>query len=309
MEQTGIRKHVALGALSVAAGAVAAWVGLGGPRVRRPRRDYPSAEDLWRAAAGPAAAPGAARLWHLSGAVNLREIGGYLTAEGRRVRAGRIWRSGSLAALTDAGLESLTTLGLKAIVDLRTPQEAARAPDRVPAGAAYRLQPVYSDGDTAGWLKTLLFRRHELDVVFAENYRRMADEHAAVFGDVLRQLAGPASHPSLFHCTAGKDRTGLVIAFLLLTLGVPEEIVIADYALSNLAYDQIVLAAADDVRRVTALGLTPNEMRPIMTADPHNLRQLLAHLRARYGSVAAYLETAAGVTPDVVDRLRAELLD
>ncbi|MBL8059010.1 MAG: tyrosine-protein phosphatase, partial [Anaerolineales bacterium] len=298
------------GALSLAAGALAVWAVARVRTARRARPAYPAAEallpepgdDVWTHLE-----PDRRRL-ALPGAVNLRDIGGYATTDGRRVRWGRVWRSGSLAGLDEPALARLAELGLRTVCDLRTPQEAARYPDRLPAGAAYALQPAYPDGNTAAWLRTLIFRRHELDVVFEEGYVRMAAGSAPVFGAVLRQIADPANQPYLVHCTAGKDRTGIVIALLLLLLGVPEDVVLADYALSNRDYPGILAAAQDDVRRITALGFAPEELRPILTAHPRNLRRLLAFVRARHGSVEAYLREAAGVGPEVAAQLRAHLL-
>lgn len=251
----------------------------------------------------------AERFLRLPGAVNLRDIGGYATRQGRRVRWGRVWRSGSLAGLPEASLAALAGLGLQEVCDLRTPHEVLRAPDRLPAGARWVHQPTYPDGRPAAWLGTLLFRRHQLDLVFRENYRRMADQRAPAFGQVLRRVAGAAGRPILIHCTAGKDRTGIAIALLLLVLGVPEETVVADYALSNLAYDAILAAAADDLRRAASVSIAPEELRPIMTADPLNLEGLLAHLQARHGSIEEYLLTAAGLTPAELADLRLHLLE
>lgn len=299
MTWTSTHKKLALGALGVFGGALAALALFG---ARRPRA-YPPPEAL------VIRPDEAERFLALPGAVNLRDIGGYATTDGRRVRWRRLFRAGSLADLGVDATQSLAALGLRSVIDLRSPAEAGRFPDRLPDGAAYLHLPVYQDGNTAAWLRTLLFRRHELDQVMAESYRRMADTRAAAFGDVLRRWADPASLPGLVHCTAGKDRTGIVIALLLLLLGVPEPVVVADYSLSNLAYEQIVAAARDDVRRITALGLTAGELRPVMSADPRNLARLLDHLRARYGSLEAYLRDQAGVGPETVARLRDHLLE
>lgn len=310
MTGSPMRKRLAVGALSLAAGALAGWAVGWARRPRRARAEYPAAEHLLPAPdAGvwESLAP-ERRLLALPGAVNLRDIGGYPAADGRRVRWGRVYRSGSLAHLDEPALAHLAGLGLRTVYDLRTPQEAARNPDRLPAGAAYLNLPTYPDGNTGAWLQTLLFRRHELDTVFEEGYLRMADSSAAAFGEVLRRLAEPADQPCLVHCTAGKDRTGILIALLLLLLGVPEDLVLADYALSNQAYAHILGAAQEDVRRITAIGITAEELRPIMTAHPRNLRRMLAHVRERHGTLERYLREAAGVGPETADRLRANLL-
>jgi protein-tyrosine phosphatase len=121
-------------------------------------------------------------------------------------------------------------------------------------------------------------------------------------------MADPASLPLLLHCTAGKDRTGIAVAFLYVLLGVPEDVIVADYTLTNLHYDRILRVAREDVKRLRSVGITADELRPLMSADARYLRALFDHVRARHGSVEAYLREAAGVGPDMAQELRANLL-
>jgi protein-tyrosine phosphatase len=276
-------------------------------RPRVPRR-YPAADSLLLTHPEVALAE---RLIELKNGLNFRDAGGYRTLNGRAVRRGRLYRSGSLAELADDDLETLSKLGLKLICDLRTPGEVARGPGRLTEAlrAGYLNLPAYVHNNYSDWLRTALFRRHELDEVIADGYLRLVDQHAPALGRAFKRLADADNLPALVHCTAGKDRTGVVVALLLAVLGVPEDTIVADYALSNAAFDRICHISRRDIERMRNVGITENEIVAIMCANPINLRRLFTHLRARYGSVEHYLLTAAGLSQPDLQCLRENFLE
>jgi protein-tyrosine phosphatase len=108
---------------------------------------------------------------------------------------------------------------------------------------------------------------------------------------------------------AGKDRTGIVVALLLHILGVPEEIILADYTLSNADFDRILEVTQHDIKRMASVGITENEMRPIMSVHVSYLRGLFQYLRGQYGSIEDYLRGPAGVSEATLARLRENLLE
>lgn len=246
----------------------------------------------------------------LEGAANLRDIGGYRTTDGRYVRWGRVYRSGTLAALTDNDMQTLAALGLKLVCDLRGDDEVNTAPDRLLPNASYTRIPINAnrDGDSRQRLRALLFDKKRFHTMLLEIYRRIIDEHPAVFGGVIRRLADENNLPALIHCTAGKDRAGLAAAILLLALDVPEETVIADYTLSNRYYDHFYRYAQQAVRRLAILGISADDMQPMLTADPKTLKAALDHLIIKYGSVRDYLRDWAGVDDAAFERVKANLL-
>jgi protein-tyrosine phosphatase len=136
-------------------------------------------------------------------------------------------------------------------------------------------------------------------------YTEMLDEATPQIIGALSALAAPDARPAVFHCTAGKDRTGLLSALVLSLLGVPEETVIADYALSGAAMSRLrakLIEKYPDGKSVIA------DSDVLFSADPANMAALFAHLRARYGTVARYA-AQVGVPDDVVARLRGALLE
>jgi protein-tyrosine phosphatase len=251
----------------------------------------------------------AERVLHLQGSVNLRDIGGYATRDGRTVRWGQVYRSGTLAELTEPDVAYLAGLGIRVSCDLRTAAEVDRFPDRLPAETAAWHLPV---GGTVGRMRrivTLIHKRNRLREVLQEAYTRvMVDQNGAVFGDLFRALADPARMPLLIHCTAGKDRTGVAVALLLAALSVDDETIAADYSLSSRYEAVFVRQMADDLQVLRRLGLSDEQLRAFFQADPATILGVLAHVRGRYGSVRDFLLRMGGVTPDVLQRVQDNLL-
>jgi len=249
----------------------------------------------------------AERTLPLSGAVNFRDVGGYRTEDGRAVRWGQVYRAGSLAELTDDDVAYLTRLGLRLSCDLRSADEVTRRPDRLPPGATALHHPIAAEVGRLRQMFTLFRLRNRIGELLQNVYVVMLDQNAAIFAEIIRLAAEPANLPLLIHCTAGKDRTGLAVALLLLALGVPEETVIADYTLSNHAFDVLAGRMRPEMERLYALGFDDAQLRPFLLAQAETLVGALAYLRRRYGSVEAYL-LQAGVGEEEIGRLRDSLL-
>lgn len=253
----------------------------------------------------------AERFVPLERGVNFRDAGGYPTRDGRYVRWGQVYRSGLLSQLSARDVETLSRLGVRLVCDLRSAPEAAAHPDRLPLnpGPTYRHLPMVTATSRWRQIWQLFRKRNRLDRLLLLGYTRVAiDENAALIGQVLRRMAAAEERPLLIHCTAGKDRTGVVVALLLALLGVEDNIIIADYTLSNLHFDGYAPTLAKDVRRLTRLGFSRAQIQPILVADARVMADTLAYVRDKYGSVEAYARDAAGLDATTLARLRAELL-
>lgn len=250
------------------------------------------------------------RLLTLPGAFNVRDIGGYQTAEGRQVRWGEVYRAGSLSYLTDEGLAQLQAWGIRTVCDLRTSHEAEMLPTLLPDGVTYQHMPLHEQGEGRGRiLATLTFRPHRInDLVLYGYINLMIEKRAHRIGDILRLIADPANRPILLHCTAGKDRTGLTIALLLALLGVPDATILADFSLSNLFYEEVRRSIERDAARLAVFGVQANNLRPFLVAHPESLRLTLAHIREKYGTVENYVRGRAGLEPALITQLQDKLL-
>lgn len=243
----------------------------------------------------------------LEGSLNFRDLGGYHTADGRQVRWGRVFRSDALDRLTDEDLTVIDGMGLRLICDLRGDAEAQDRASRITAPQHPRfnikdevvtgrmIRQRIESGETEGL---------NLDLMMG-SYRRLLDGFAPQFGAVLRLLAEEDNLPALFHCTAGKDRTGMTAAMLLTLLGVPHETIRQDYALTN----GFVAPFMEMVRsRVEAVGIDFEPLRAIFGAPLPLIDAAFDHLEATYGGVRAYLQDQAGVDETVIAALQANLL-
>ncbi|WP_217143903.1 tyrosine-protein phosphatase [Streptomyces sp. AC627_RSS907] len=241
------------------------------------------------------------RLIRLEGTVNFRDAGGYRTKDGRWVRMGAVYRTDSLDKLTDADLAKLERLGISVDYDLRTTSERSTAPDRLPEGVRYVVANVVGDDSplfdmprTAEEAARMMIEG-EKSMVSGESAKTA---YATVFGGLARDADG-----SLYHCTAGKDRTGWASAALLTALGVPRETVMKDYLASN---DYRAEANA------AALAAMPADQaavyKPMLDVRAEYLNSGFAEVAEEYGSFAAYEKRALGLDARELRALKAELL-
>ncbi|MEV6523411.1 tyrosine-protein phosphatase [Longispora sp. NPDC051575] len=228
---------------------------------------------------------------------NFRDLGGYRTADGGTVRWGRLYRSDSLGKLAGADMDTFTALGVRTVIDLRYPFEI-EARGRVPQtpGLAYHNLSVehrpYSQPRLGPEVRVAPF--------LAEKYAEVALDGAAELRTVLELIAADANAPVVFHCAAGKDRTGIVAALVLGLLGVSEADIAADFALTNLATDRSVADYVASGRPLTwpGYGQAPAELMVLFLAD----------LTRTYGSLPDYVRDHLGLDDGVVAELRAHLL-
>jgi protein-tyrosine phosphatase len=253
----------------------------------------------------------AERLVPLEGTLNFRDLGGYPTAGGRRVRWGRVFRSDGLGELTDADAAYLGRIGIRTIHDFRHPGERARAPSRLPADAGWRLVDL-AIGEAAGERPELIelvlqgeVRAVGVDVMI-DIYLGMVRDHGPTFGRLIAHLADPDGLPALFHCAAGKDRTGIAAALLLGALGVEEATILDDYELST----ELRSKRRIEVLRpqLESVGVDVEAVRAFLSAPRPALAAVLAWIADEHGTVDRFLVDAAGVPDGTLDRLRELLL-
>ncbi len=221
----------------------------------------------------------------LPGTRNLRDVGGYPTADGRRTRWRTLLRTDSLDLLPHGSQAALLELGLQQAIDLRWPSEIARAPSvfRDSPHIRYRSIPLlaFEEDDPTPHLGLVGM------------YRRILDERGAHLVEVVRAVISPEGAPVAIGCAAGKDRTGVAIALILAAVGVPRELVVADYALSAGFF------AAD----VEDPHLVDWRSGPVEAeSPPEYMEEVLRHLDERHDGPRALLR-AGGMSDEELGRL------
>jgi protein-tyrosine phosphatase len=239
-----------------------------------------------------------ARLLAWEGCYNARDVGGYAAADGRQVRWGALLRSDNLCQLTGRGREQLIEAGITTVIDLRSANELEIDPPPYGANTAegavprYLNIPVldYDDQETIArlaWAMTTTGRDY---CVMLDGFRRH-------FGRVLQAIADARPGGVLVHCHAGKDRTGLVVALLLSLAGVPNEVVVADYAASQQHLQRLVEERLRSGLSAMHIGSPPGAMV-----------ELLTWLEREHGGAMGYMR-AAGLDDDAIVRLRERLIE
>jgi protein-tyrosine phosphatase len=255
------------------------------------------------------------RILSLEGVDNFRDFGGYPTSGGGKLRSGRLYRSAHHGQATDADLAAIARLDIAVIVDLRRGEERQRTPSRRHDGFAARL--IENDGNEAAsdpfveFIKTSdasagAFRDYML------GYYRGApfdDRHLDLFSRYFQALAA-ADGPILIHCTAGKDRTGLLAALTHHVAGVHRDDLFADYLLTNTvaSFERRLPNVAQMIADLSGRTPTEDAVRAAISVEAAYLEAAFEVIEGQYGGLDAYLETGLGVDAAARREIEAHLL-
>lgn len=255
------------------------------------------------------------RILALDGARNMRDLGGYITEDGLTVRWGKVYRSDNLANLSRADMNDLRKRDITTVIDFRSVTERAMA-ETTWSGAAPKTLLLPIGGTAADWsaslarfLRTGDFAGDDIHQTFVEAYRTIpadaTDEYRILFDTILDDDGAV-----LFHCTAGKDRTGIGAALILSALGVSRTTIMADFMLTNEAVD----ANHSAQEMASAFGarlqrdLEPESMFPLVGVEPLYLNTMFDSIEADYGSVDEYLKQGLGLSQEDLTALKRLLL-
>ena len=236
------------------------------------------------------------------GAFNLRDLGGYETADGRTLRWRMLFRADGLHRVEGTALSAVHDLGCRTVLDLRTAEEVEGGQYRCDGVEVLHL-PVLRDTWDA-W--TSVSEDQDPAAFLTDRYLEMTEVGGTAIAEAFEILASPARLPAVFHCTAGKDRTGVVAALVLAALGVEDEQIAADYALSGLAMDRLV--AWFHQHRPEVAGQLTGRAGLFLACPPEAIFRLLDELRSRHGGVRLYLGDI-GVDRSAIEALRDNLLE
>ena len=252
------------------------------------------------------------RLLDIQDGHNFRDLGGYETKDGRHVKWHRLIRSGSLAHLN-----TLAAIPVTIDIDLRAPEEVKQAPDKLPQTASYYHLPVFKSDETdashsdeeimSRILKPGNGYQHMLDV-----YRRMVEvptAKAAYQRMFELLLSNNPAQASLFHCTAGKDRTGMAAYLILSALQVPEETILKDYLLTNKATQSFREQWLQTLRDKGESEVVVENRRALGSVSVDYLNQAIDLINTNYGNVQNYLTEYFDLSPNDLKQLQQLYLD
>lgn len=246
---------------------------------------------------------------------NLRDIGGRPTADGGTVATGVAYRSAELADTAVATDPSLASLAIRTVVDLRTQDERSGRPDQLPAGATLLVLDALADlpSGAAAQLPELLggggfdaLAQLDLAGQMVAVYRHLVvgDTARTAYAAFVRTVVDPTRTPVLFHCTAGKDRTGWAATILLLAAGVDEAGAMDEFLAVNPAVRETF---APLLQQLASAGGDPELLRPLLEVRAEYLQAALDQLHERFGTFDAYLRDGLGLGDVEVETLRRTL--
>jgi protein-tyrosine phosphatase len=256
------------------------------------------------------------RQLNFEGIANFRDLGGYRTADGREVKWGKLYRSGNLATASDADLAGLQALQLASFIDFRSAVEKTEEPNRLPdpAGFAVVEIPVLDQGnkdlfsDISKRIEAGTLGDFDPDLTMVQANRQFADEFTPQFRQYIHTVLDANGEPVLWHCTAGKDRTGFAAAILLRILGVPQDTIMQDYMTSK--------ALALESRRNQLLMLrlfkgeeTADKIKVLMGVEQAWLEAAFEQIDTTWGSFDNYVTQGLQLSAADVQRLRENLLE
>ncbi|MCM2386765.1 tyrosine-protein phosphatase [Streptomyces albipurpureus] len=254
----------------------------------------------------------------LAGVRNFRDVGGLPTVDGRRVRHGRLYRSGHLAHATESDAAFLSSLGLHTIFDFRNTTDTMLDGPDIPLPGVRNLNLPLSDaadgvefwemvrGGSIEQLRGILADGKAV-AQMSETYRMIITGRTVEHSRVLHALAED-SVPALMHCAAGKDRAGLSIAVSLLAIGVEQEAIEADYLKSNDPHRRYLVRRSDE----SPAGMSPEVMEllsPLFDARLEYLHSAFDAIERTWGTTERYLTEGLKLGPETRERLRSQLLD
>lgn len=265
----------------------------------------------------------AVRLLPLEGGRNFRDLGGYKTADGKTVKWGKLFRSGTMANVTARDYRYLSDMGIQTLVDFRTSDERKSEPTKWKAGDAEYLffpDPVARNGESsfAAIFSDPKLTPEKVAQGMANHYPQIAKDQIPAYTVMFDRIAA-GKIPLSFNCAAGKDRTGTAAALILTALGVPRETVVKDYALSETYVDfmKAFMGEGGDKKAkdnepdsyAFLRRLPPELIAPLMRSDPRYIQTTFDWMDKEYGGPMNFIQTELDVTDDELRRIRAQLLE
>ena len=245
----------------------------------------------------------------LDGTSNTRELGGYKTEDGRSLKWGVLYRSDKLSELTDADQEYLLQLGIKRVIDFRSSEEKQNEPDQLPSTLKYIEMPIEADGAIRPKVEAILKGDLNEDVgaILVETNKEFISDFSGVYKGFIESLI-ENQEPTLFHCTAGKDRAGFAAALVLLAVGVPEKIVIEDYMKTNKYTEETIQDYINKINLYSLGSVDAEILRPLLGVEERFIRAALDEIKQKYGSVENFIRDELKIRDESIVELKNFLL-
>tara|TARA_Y200000002_G_scaffold347132_1_gene322140 strand:- start:375 stop:1208 length:834 start_codon:yes stop_codon:yes gene_type:complete len=249
------------------------------------------------------------RLLPMDGAHNTRELGGYQTVDGKSVKWGMLFRSDKLSSISKTDEEYLKYLGISKIIDFRSEGEKTEDPDIIPAGIDYVEMPINVDGAMRPKIEAVLKGETDKEVksFLIDANREFVNDYTNVYENFLRSLIDDGK-PTLFHCTAGKDRAGFAAAITLIALGVSREDVIADYMKTNAFTKERIEEMLSQIKLMSLYQTDVEILRPLLGVEQIYIETAFEAAEDKYGSLENFIKEGLNISDIDIKNLRNQFL-
>ena len=246
----------------------------------------------------------------MDGSYNTRELGGYKTTDGKSVKWGVLFRSDKLSDISLEDQKYLKNLGIQRIVDFRSKAEKTEDPDKIPDGMTYIEMPIEVDGAMRTKIEAILkgeINRNVKDFLIEAN-EEFIKNYSHIYSKFLKDLA-KEQKPTMFHCTAGKDRAGFAAAITLIAIGVSKEDAINDYMKTN---EYTAKRIDEMISKIELMSLYQTDgelLRPLLGVEREYLEAAFKTAENEYGSIENYIRSGLNISEKEIQQLRSFLLE
>ena len=250
------------------------------------------------------------RLLPMDGAHNTSELGGYKTTDGKSVKWGMLFRSDKLSDISGTDQEYLQNLGIKKIIDFRSEEEKTEDPDIIPSGISYVEMPISVDGAMRSKIEAVLKGETDKEVksFLIDANREFVTSYTDVYENFLRGLIDDDA-PTLFHCTAGKDRAGFAAAISLIALGVSREDVIEDYMKTNAFTKDRIEEILGQIKLMSLYQTDTEILRPLIGVERVYIETAFKTAEEKYGSLENFIRDGLNISDEDIQKLRNKFLE
>ena len=246
----------------------------------------------------------------MDGSYNTRELGGYKTADGKSVKWGVLFRSDKLSDISLEDQKYLKNLGIQRIVDFRSKAEKTEDPDKIPDGMTYIEMPIEVDGAMRTKIEAILkgeINRNVKDFLIEAN-EEFIKNYSHIYSKFLKDLA-KEQKPTMFHCTAGKDRAGFAAAITLIAIGVSKEDAINDYMKTNEYTAERIDEMISKIELMSLYQTDGELLRSLLGVEREYLEAAFKAAENEYGSIENYIRSGLNISEKEIQQLRSFLLE
>ena|GEM_PF-413272 len=258
----------------------------------------------------------AQKIMQFDRAINFREVGRLMTADGLMMKPGKLFRSDDLSHLSKRDQTRFSELDIKLIFDLRTEKERKSKPHQILGKSGIRIVhiPMQDEKHVFTGMELLRFlfgdlRKMDFDTFKRQFYHSMAHERINQIGQILTLLTDRNNLPAVIHCTSGMDRTGFISAIIQLLVGVPYQTVLSEYLLSNGLLQKRMQRLGKYIKWLSLFQLTPERLRPIFEVRSEYLNEIFDGILQKYGSIEKYVSAANNFNKNAIANLKQLLCE